>query len=73
MTGTGRNPMVLTSIRRVVGLPSSCGRRSRLVHRRQFDADLEEGMQLHLELRQQEHLESGMTADSARAGAGLAT
>jgi hypothetical protein len=43
------------------------------VHRRQFDADLEEGMQLHLELRQQEHLESGMTADSARAGAGLAT
>jgi hypothetical protein len=38
-----------------------------LVHRRQFDADLEEEMQLHLELRQQEHLESGMTADSARA------
>jgi hypothetical protein len=32
-----------------------------LVHRRQFDADLEEEMQLHLELRQQEHLESGMT------------
>jgi hypothetical protein len=46
-----------------------------LVHRRQFDADLEEEMQLHLELRQQEHLESGMTADSARAAtrAGLAT
>lgn len=40
-----------------------------LVHRRQFDADLEEEMQLHLELRQQEHLESGMTADSARAAA----
>ena len=39
------------------------------VHRRQFDADLEEEMQLHLELRQQEHLESGMTADSARAAA----
>jgi predicted permease len=38
-----------------------------LVHRRRFDADLEEEMQLHLELRQQEHLESGMTADSARA------
>src|SRR4029077_6998268 len=37
-----------------------------LVHRRRFDADLEEEMQLHLELRQQEHLESGMTADSAR-------
>ena len=40
-----------------------------LVHRRQFDADLEEEMQLHLELRQQEHLEAGMTADSARAAA----
>jgi predicted permease len=40
-----------------------------LVHRRQFDADLQEEMQLHLELRQQEHLESGMTADSARAAA----
>jgi predicted permease len=40
-----------------------------LMHRRQFDADLEEEMQLHLELRQQEHLESGMTADSARAAA----
>ena len=40
-----------------------------LVHRRQFDADLEEEMQLHLELRQQEHLESGMTTDSARAAA----
>jgi hypothetical protein len=38
-----------------------------LVHRRKFDADLEEEMQLHLELRQQEHLDSGMTADSARA------
>jgi hypothetical protein len=31
-----------------------------LVHRRQFDADLEEEMRLHLELRQQEHLEVGM-------------
>ncbi|HKW35367.1 MAG TPA: ABC transporter permease [Candidatus Acidoferrum sp.] len=40
-----------------------------LIHRRQFDADLKEEMQLHLELRQQEHLESGMTADSARAAA----
>jgi hypothetical protein len=40
-----------------------------LVHRRQFDVDLEEEMQLHLELRQQEHLESGMNADSARAAA----
>ena len=40
-----------------------------LMHRRQFDADLEEEMRLHLELRQQEHLESGMTADSARVAA----
>ena len=40
-----------------------------LMHRRQFDADLEEEMQLHLELRQQVHLELGMTADSARAAA----
>ena len=40
-----------------------------LAHRRKFDADLEEEMQLHLDLRQQEHLESGMTTDSARAAA----
>ncbi len=38
-----------------------------LIHWRQFDADLEEEMRLHLELRRQEHLESGMTADDARA------
>ena len=37
-----------------------------LLHRRQFDADLDEEIRLHLELRQQEHLESGMTADDAR-------
>ena len=30
-----------------------------LVHRRQFDADLEEEMRLHLELRQQEQIERG--------------
>src|SRR5438046_5179215 len=40
-----------------------------LVHQRQFDADLEEEMQLHLGLRRQEHLKSGMTAESARAAA----
>jgi predicted permease len=40
-----------------------------LVHRRQFDADLEEEMRLHLELRQQEQVEHGMTADEARAAA----
>jgi putative ABC transport system permease protein len=46
------------------------GRRLRmLVHRRQFDADLAEEMRLHLELRQQEHLESGLTADAARSAA----
>ena len=38
-----------------------------LVHRRQFEVDLEEEMRLHLELRQQEQLQSGMTADDARA------
>src|SRR5258707_6420962 len=44
-------------------------RLSMLIHRRQFDADLEEEMRLHLELRQQEQLQSGMTADDARAAA----
>ncbi len=46
------------------------GRRLKmLVHRRQFDADLEEEMRLHLELRQEEQLESAMRADDARAAA----
>lgn len=40
-----------------------------LLHRRQFDADLEEEMRLHLELRQEEQLQSGVTADDARAAA----
>jgi hypothetical protein len=40
-----------------------------LIHRRQFDADLEEEMRLHLELRQQEQIEVGMTPDSAQAAA----
>jgi putative ABC transport system permease protein len=40
-----------------------------LIHRRQFDADLEEEMRLHLELRQEEQFQSGMTADDARAAA----
>ena len=40
-----------------------------LMHRRRFDAELEEEMRLHLELRQQEHLESGMAPDDARAAA----
>ncbi len=40
-----------------------------LVHRRQFDADLEEEMRLHLEMRQQEHLERGLKEHDARATA----
>ncbi len=44
-------------------------RLSILARRRQFDADLAEEMRLHLEMRQQEHLESGMSADDARAAA----
>jgi putative ABC transport system permease protein len=40
-----------------------------LVHRREFDADLEEEMRLHLELRRQEQLQSGMTAEDAKANA----
>src|SRR5882762_7377210 len=40
-----------------------------LIHRRQFDADLEQEMRLHLELRREEQLQSGMTADDARAAA----
>jgi len=40
-----------------------------LMHRRQFDADLEEEMRLHLELRQQEQIEAGMTPDNAQAAA----
>ena len=40
-----------------------------LIHRREFDADLEEEMRLHLELRQQEEVQSGMTAEDARAAA----
>ena len=40
-----------------------------LLHRRQFDVDLEEEMRVHLEMRQQEHLKSGMQADDARTAA----
>ncbi len=50
--------------------PRELARRlSMLVHRRQFDADLEEEVRLHLELRQEEQFESGMTANEARAAA----
>jgi predicted permease len=37
-----------------------------LVHRRQFDADIEEEMHLHLEMRQQQQIEAGMPAHEAR-------
>src|ERR1700736_5779772 len=37
-----------------------------LMHRHQFDAELEEEIRLHLELRQQEQLESGLTEGDAR-------
>src|SRR5277367_2980867 len=40
-----------------------------LIHRRQFDADLEEEMRLHLELRQQQQLQSGLTPFDAQAAA----
>src|SRR5215469_13593712 len=40
-----------------------------LTHRRQFDADLEEEMRLHLELRREEQRESGLTEEDARAAA----
>jgi len=40
-----------------------------LAHRRQFDADLEEEMRLHLEMRQQEHLKRGLQEHDARAAA----
>jgi putative ABC transport system permease protein len=39
-----------------------------LIHRRQFDADLEEEIRLHLELRQQQ-LRSGMPEEDARSAA----
>jgi predicted permease len=50
-------------------LAETARRLKMLVHRRQFDADLEEEMRLHLALRQQEHVDSGMNRDDARAAA----
>ncbi|HLK64115.1 MAG TPA: ABC transporter permease [Bryobacteraceae bacterium] len=37
-----------------------------LFHRRQFQEELEEEMRLHLELRAQEHVENGLSAEAAR-------
>jgi predicted permease len=46
------------------------GRRfSMLFRRRHFDADLEEEMRLHLELREQERLDAGLTPAEARSSA----
>ncbi len=46
------------------------GRRlNMLLHRRQFDADLEEEMRLHLELRGEQQAESGVEASDASAAA----
>lgn len=40
-----------------------------LFQSRQFDADIEEEMRLHLDLRQEEQIQSGLTADDAGAAA----
>ncbi len=40
-----------------------------LLNRSRFDADLEEEMRMHIELREREHLACGMTPDDARAAA----
>ena len=40
-----------------------------LMHRRQFDTDLEDEMRLHLELRQQQQMESGLAPDDGQAAA----
>src|SRR5262249_51440459 len=44
-------------------------RLSMLLRRRRFDADLEEEMRLHLELRQEETLTVGMSPNAARSSA----
>jgi predicted permease len=46
------------------------GRRLRmLIHRRQFDADLDEEMRLHLELRREQKVQAGMSEEDAGAAA----
>ena len=44
-------------------------RLSMLFHRGQFDADLEEEMRLHLELREQQQLQAGLTQTNAHSAA----
>ena len=47
--------------------PHELWRRVRMLfHRQRFQADLEEEMRLHLELRTQEHAENGLSAEAAR-------
>jgi hypothetical protein len=49
---------------------SELGRRLwTLMRRRQFDADLEEEMRLHLELREHEQLQAGLAPRAARQAA----
>src|ERR1700679_1442492 len=50
-----------------MSLASEFARRLRMLfHRSQFDADLEEEMRLHLELRRQQQIESGLPPAAAR-------
>ncbi len=50
-----------------MGYPAEILRRLRMLfHRRQFDADLEEEIHLHLDLRQQQQIESGLPTAAAR-------
>ena len=50
--------------------PAELFRRLRMIfHRRQLDADLEEEMRLHIDLRQQRQIESGLSSAAARRAA----
>ena len=50
--------------------PGEMARRIRMLFQRdRFDAELEEEMQLHLELRRQQQIEAGVPAESARSAA----
>ena len=50
--------------------PAELLRRLRMIfHRRELDADLEEEMRLHLALRQQQQIESGLPASAAQRAA----
>ena len=50
--------------------PGELSRRLKmLLHRHQFQTDLDEEMRLHLELRQEQQMESGIGVDAARSAA----